>query len=161
VVLIAQTLVALRKQVEDHRIKSAQELSQFKVGMAQLKESVQGCHKRVDDFAELWAKQRGDMEGATRQAGEQLKQAGKTARDINDKLKAFDEARAVAPDLTTVLLPIRRELGDIKDRMKALDKSVDIRFEGIPGIKKKPPMEVRGEGLTATPGGPERKRRPE
>lgn len=161
VVLIAQAIVALRKQLEEYRVKAAHDLSSFKVGLAGVKDSLNACHKRVDDFAQLWAQHRGEMDSARREAGEQLKQAGKTARDINDQLKAFEEARLVAPDPVALLAPVKKALGLLKDDLRALDKSVDLRFEELPGARRSRPLETRGEGPTATPGGPERKRRPE
>lgn len=161
VVLIAQAIVALRKQLEEHRVKAAHELAAFKTGLAGVKDSLQGCHKRVDDFAELWARHRGEIDSAQRAAGDQLRQAGKTARDINEQLKAFEEARQMAPDPVALLAPVKRELATVKETMRALDKSVDIRFEQIPGIGRKRPLETRGEGPTATPGGKERKPRSE
>lgn len=158
--LIARAIVELRALVESSRKETARDVSALKLEVARLKESNQANCSRVDAFAEMWAKHRGEMDQSRRDAGEQLKIACKVGRDIDEKLKAFKERWDTTPDPAVIVAPIRRALAQLTDDLKALDRSVDIRFEQVPGINRKRPLETRGEGPSARPGfEPEKKQR--
>lgn len=120
-------------------------MSSVKLEVARLKESVQGCHNRVDTFAEQWMASKNEMTQARQQAGDDLKAAGRLSRDMTEKAAALEEIRRNTPDPAVYLRPIRTELGQLKADLQALVKGIDVRFEQLP-IRRSRPLEERGEG---------------
>lgn len=149
VLVIARAIVELRDAVEEYRRDAARNLTAYKTEVARCKETAEAAQRRVDAFAEKWAEHRGEMDTATRSAGEQLKLASRTARDINEKLKAFEELRDATPDPVELLKPVKKALGQLSDDVRTLAQNIDSRFEGIPGINRMRPLETRGEGPSA------------
>lgn len=142
---LSSAIVKLSQKVDDDRRDRAALKDYVRTECAKLRDALSGAHKRVDDFAELWASQRAEMAQARSQAGEELKIAGRTARDIKEQAAAMQLVHDNTPRPEEFLRGVRLDIATLKDEFRDLKGNVDRRFEALPRVKPRP-VEERGEG---------------
>lgn len=145
---LAATIVELREALARERADRIQFTADLRVEISRQKESVAAAHKRVDDFAELWADHRNEMDSARQDASNLLREAARIGREMNERAKAVQEVLNSLPDLKVQLAPLRTALGELRAEITRVEKSVDARFEAFP-VAKKRTLEERGEGPSA------------
>lgn len=149
---LAASISGLRTMFEQYASDQKRLIGELKVEVARCRESCVGAHKRVDDFSQLWASQRGAMDQAQRDAGQMLKEACSTARATKERAEALSEMIGAIPDPEKTMRPFRVEFAQMKQDLAAIERGVDVRFQELPklfGLSTARKLEARGEGPSA------------
>lgn len=142
---LSRAIVAVQARLDADKRERADLRDYVRLECAKLRDALSGAHKRVDDFAELWSSQRAEMAQARSQAGEELKIAGRVARDIKEQAAAMQLVHDNTPRPEEFLRGVRSDIATLKDEFRHLQINVDRRFEALPRPKGRV-VEERGEG---------------
>ncbi len=146
---LAERLLALREQVETESLATRKATGELKQELARMSTRLDHALNRVDTMATEWNRRSRALEGTLQSGGEQVRAAGEIARKMSDRVKVLDELRQSAQDPHALVVPLRREVAELKADLESFKRIAENKIAELRPRVTRAPNETRepNEGL--------------